>query len=60
MDKYKNTVCAIGDFNIIPGKISKCMSYAISPEYIFVLKSRLTFFGSYFDTIPRDKKYENY
>jgi len=55
MTQYKGSVCALGDFNTIPGDITNSIRSAITPEYHFVVENELTFFGSYFDTVePRD------
>ena len=56
LKQYKGSVCAIGDFNTIPGDISDAINDAILPEYKFVLNNELTFFGAYYDTIPMNDK----
>lgn len=52
MKEYKGSVCAIGDFNTIPGKIADLVEKARTSEFEFILKGELTFFGAYYDTIP--------
>jgi len=51
MKAYPGSVCAMGDFNTIPGKIEDLMMSAISDEFKFLLKDFYSFFGLYFDTI---------
>lgn len=54
MHKYDGTVCALGDFNTIPGQVYDAISQAILPEFEFVLKNELSFFGECYDKIPLD------
>jgi hypothetical protein len=56
MKEYKGSVCAIGDFNTIEGMIYQSIESAITNDFEFVLKGDLTFFGSYFDTIPYEPR----
>ena len=47
-----NSILAFGDFNTIPGKISKAIS-AISNDFEFQFGAVThTFFGSYCDMVP--------
>uniref|UniRef100_A0A6G6ACH4 Endonuclease/exonuclease/phosphatase family protein n=1 Tax=Borely moumouvirus TaxID=2712067 RepID=A0A6G6ACH4_9VIRU len=54
MEEYSGSVCAFGDFNTVPGNISYSINKAIKPDFEFMLVEELTFFGTYFDTIPID------
>jgi hypothetical protein len=51
MDTYPGSICAMGNFNTVPGKIENLMIFALNYEYEFLLKDFLSFFGSFFDTI---------
>lgn len=56
MNKYVGSVCAFGDFNLIPGVISDAIYQAQTEDYHFVYdKKMLTFFGSYYDTLTPEK-----
>ena len=56
MDSHVGSICAIGDYNLIPGPITESINQAISPNKKFIVKAdELSFFGSYPDKIvPRD------
>ena len=46
MKEYKGSICALGDFNVIPGKISDAINQAISQDFEFVLNDEPSFFWS--------------
>ena len=52
MNEFKGSVCAFGDFNTIPGAITNAINQAILSNFEFVFENELTFFGSFYDTIP--------
>lgn len=52
MKSYDGSICAFGDFNTIPGKIYESIKQAITPDFRFDDENTITFFGSYYDTIP--------
>ncbi len=56
---YKGSVCAVGDFNTIPGEIMSSIKDAILPEYEFMMDdTEPTYFGSFYDTLvpqPNEK-----
>ena len=56
MDKYRGSVCAFGDFNLIPGMICNSIKNVLdnNKNYHFVLDNVNTFFGAYYDTIPKN------
>lgn len=56
LKEYDGSICAIGYFNTIPEIINNSINKAISDEFEFVLKNKLTFFGEYNDTIPYKKE----
>lgn len=52
MKEHVNTVCAFGDFNLVPGTIRDAIASAVSEDFQFAVgPEQLTFFGSYFDTV---------
>lgn len=57
MDEYSGSVCAIGDFNTIPGHISQSIEAAISPDKEFIVKDEPTFFGAFYDTVKNDEEW---
>lgn len=61
MKSYPNSICAFGDFNIIPGKISDCIMAGCDSDFKFCCENKLTFFGAYYDTfIPRNEDNEKW
>lgn len=54
---YDGSVCALGDFNTIPGTIEDAIMEAVSPVFELIGGDTLTFYGSYFDTIPVDESW---
>jgi hypothetical protein len=56
MNEYPGSVCALGDMNTIPGMINDSIRKVVkdnSDKYELLLDSdTLTFFGSYYDTVP--------
>lgn len=54
MDKYNGSICAFGDFNLIPGNVNDSVRDTVqNTGYEFVLHDVLTFFGAYYDTIQK-------
>jgi hypothetical protein len=54
MNSYPGSYCALGDFNTIPGRIEPAVRGAIPAGMRFAATPRMTFYGSYYDTIPDD------
>lgn len=52
LDSYIGSVCAIGDFNTIPGNIDESIRKVIPDNKEFLVKNEITFFGSFYDTVP--------
>ncbi len=56
MNEYPGSVCALGDMNTIPGMINDSIRKVVkdnSDKYELLLDSdTLTFYGSYYDTVP--------
>lgn len=57
MTDFKGSVCALGDFNTIPGKLSDVINLAINENYEFAVHDTLTFFGSHYDTIKTTEQW---
>lgn len=54
MSEYKGSVCALGDMNTIEGNINDSIRQSIeNTDYKLVLNNTLTFFGAFYDTIPK-------
>jgi hypothetical protein len=51
------SICAIGDFNTIPGEITECIKDAIMPGMHFIIENQLTFFGAFYDSVKTDDKW---
>lgn len=59
MNSHENTICALGDFNTIPGQIETDIRNVIPENMNFMVSNTFTFFGSFFDTV-RSTEDENW
>lgn len=57
MDEYSGSVCALGDFNTIPGHIELSIKATISANREFIIKDEPTFFGAFYDTVKNDQEW---
>jgi len=55
MKTYTGSVCAIGDFNTIPGKIAQCIKEEVPANLELRDGGFYTFYGAYYDTmLPKE------
>lgn len=51
MKNHSGSICAIGDFNTIPGKIMNCIKDNLSENFEFKYGGFYTFYGAFYDTV---------